>query len=215
MNVKRSCDFSDELYEACGRTVESGRWLPEFWLRVSGSIVLVGQLHYKYQRFSEIPAPAIVARISGPTLLCEFVATTVECQYTCVCRALSDEFAAVNRKLSDDDAGSAPPAAAPLSEAHSRLTRLVRMFNDEYALLILLTTISLLLRQIYALNDTVFMIIDGETYGAKYMNFVCYDNTYQWIVMWLRFWWICYRVDGLIKQVSGTRDAREVGLERS
>lgn len=206
--MENSRRFFNELHDGCGRTAESGRWLPEFWSRASFSVLLLYLLQYKYQRFTELSASEVAFELTVPAGLCEFAVTTIECQYTSVCRALADEFAAVNRKLAADTAGSASGGAVrPLSEAHSRLARLVRLFNDEYSVLILLTTVNLLLRQIYLLNDVVSMIIDGETYDPAYLNFICVYDAYQWTGCWLRFWWVCYRVEGLLGQVSVRRTA--------
>lgn len=97
--------------------------------------------------------------------------------------------------------GRASESLTAAAATHCRLTRLVRLFNDEYGAPILITTLNLLLSQIYVMNDIVSVIVDNDNFESKYTNFVYVYDTFMWTCYWLRFWWICYRVDDLIKQV--------------
>ncbi|VVC43622.1 7TM chemoreceptor [Cinara cedri] len=136
-----------------------------------------------------------------PLACCVYVGTTMECQYSAACHALSGRLAAVNRRSGSWAAARSLAAAA---EAHGRLARLARLFNGEYGAPIFLTTVNLLLNQIYAMNDVVSVFVAGETFEPAYVEFTYAHNAIVWTVSWLRLWWICYRVDGLTGQVHLT-----------
>lgn len=207
MSAKHTEYFANELYATCGRTVESGRRLPEFWARVCATAVSVFFIHYKFRRFSDLSLGAVVAQLTIPLGCCMGAASSAECQYTCACNALCDEFAAVNRRVARITAEfyhgtSAAETVCRVARDHCRLTRLVRLFNDEYGVPVLLVTLNLLLSQIYMMNDLVSVIVAPDAYHTEYVDYMCVYDTYEWLMFWFRFWWICYRVDGLVKQVS-------------
>jgi len=215
VNARHSARFAEELKRDSGRTVESGRHLPEFWLRTSVSAVMLSMLHYKYRKFTDMPTTDIVVQNTLPLACCVYAGSTMEGQYTAACSVLAQEFASVNsrakglrRDLQPDirrnhrDQWAATERLASLSDAHCRLVRLVRLFNDEYGAPIFFTTAGLLLSQIYALNDIVSVIIVSDTFEATYERYAYVLNAFTWTFAWFRLWWICYRADDLTGQVS-------------
>lgn len=212
--------FADRLMRQCGRTVESGRCLTEYWLRILSTVAVVGMYHYKYHRFSILSTATIFVNVTLPLSYRFLVSGTAECLYTTACRVLDREFAALNLRAAavmvaaaagtdgDDDDVITAAAVVGLSDAHGRLTRLVRLFGDEYAVPVLVTTVNLLFRQIYVLNDAVSVIVDGDAYDSDYIEHSYIGDALAWIVVWFQLWWICYRVDGLVTQASGTRTGR-------
>lgn len=202
MTTGHSQYFANELKKTCGRTVESGRHVPELWFRMLCAGLMLYMFYLKHRMFTNTPAATIAWQVIMPFGCCVLTASTMESQYTSACRALADEFAAVNR-LTRAATGADAEALVNASGAHCRLTWLVRLFHDEYSVPIFLTTINLLLSQIFSMNDFVAMIIDGESFDASYVNFEYTFDTIAWLWTWFRFWWICYHVDHLTKQVSG------------
>jgi len=215
INARHSARFAEELKRDSGRTVESGRHLPEFWLRTAVSAVFLGMLHYKYRKFTDMATTAIMVQATLPVGCCVGVGSTMEGQYTAACGALAQEFASVNsrarslrRDLHPDirrnlrDQWAATERLARLSDAHCRLVRLVRLFNDEYGAPIFFTTAGLLLCQIYALNDIVSVVFVSDTFEATYECYIYVLNALTWMFAWVRLWWICYRADDLTGQVS-------------
>ncbi|XP_025201855.1 uncharacterized protein LOC112599259 [Melanaphis sacchari] len=89
MNVRNTVRFANELKNGCGRTVESGRHLPEFWLRTAGCVVLLGMVHYKYRIFAGMPTAAIMVSTTIPLGCCMYCGSTMECQYAAACGALA------------------------------------------------------------------------------------------------------------------------------
>jgi len=218
VNARHSARFVEELKRNSGRTVESGRHLPEFWLRMAGSTVLITMLHYKYRKFTDMPTIAILVQTTLPLCCCVYAGSTLESQYTAACSALAQEFASVNsqaRGLRRDlqpgihrnlrDQWAATERLARLSDAHCRLVRLVRLFNDEYGAPIFFTTTGLLLSQIYALNDIVSVFVVSDTFEATYELYAYVQDALTWTFAWFRLWWICYRADDLTGQVSKWR----------
>lgn len=98
LNARHSRYFANELKRICGRTVESGRNLAEFWCRASMVSVIAYLLHYKYRTFSDVSLDAIIVRVIVPLSCCVSTGSTMECQYLAACHVLAGEFAAVNRR---------------------------------------------------------------------------------------------------------------------
>jgi len=183
-------------------------------------------VHYKYRNFSDIPTTAIVVQTTLPLICCVYAGSTMECQYTAACGALAREFASVNFRARDlrrdirpdvrrnhRDQWAATERLARLSEAHCRLTRLVRLFNDEYGAPIFFTTVGLLLSQIYAMNDIVSVVMVSDTFEATYERYAYALNAFTWTFSWFRLWWICYRVDDLTGQVSESAYTRSYRID--
>lgn len=154
-------------------------------------------------------------RFAVPQTCCSGVGTTIECQYAAACRALADRLTAVNRQ--SGSWGAATGSLAVAARDHGRLVRLVRLFNDEYAVPIFLTTVNLLLKQIYVMNDTVSVFFAGDTVRPANGEIAYVRNAIVWTESWFRLWWICYRMDGLAGQVSDFetrfRPSPETGVE--
>lgn len=189
----------------CGRTVESGRCAPECWFRAITSAGFMSLLHCKYVLFTAMSHAEALTMITVPLASCVLAGVTMECQYTSACRALADEFAAVNRLAlavcrDDDHAGG--DALLRMSDAHCGLVRLVRLFNDEYGGPVFLTTFNLLLAEIFVLNDVVSALVAEETIRSTYADFIYAFETYSLLWYWYRFWWICHQADRLTTQVS-------------
>jgi hypothetical protein len=207
MTAKHSEYFANELMKTCGRTVESGRHIPEFWFRMCCTGALVYMNYYKHRTFTDAPHATIVVLKSMPFACCFLTMSTMESQYTSACNTLVDEFTTLNalmRTAADTDAETLIAA----SGAHCRLTWLTRLFNDEYSVPIFLTTVNLLLLQIFSMNDFMAMIIDGESFEPSYVHLEYMFDSFTWTWMWFRFWWICHHVDRLIKQVRRFDPAR-------
>lgn len=215
VNARHSARFVEELKRHSGRTVESGRHLPEFWFRTAVSAVFITMLHYKYRKFTDMPTTAILVQTTLPLCCCVCAGSTLESQYTAVCRALAQEFASVNSQAQGlrrglqpgirhnlRDQWAATEQLVRLSDAHCRLVRLVRLFNDEYGASIFFTTAGLLLSQIYALNDIVSVVVVSDTFEATYELYSYVLDAFTWTFAWSRLWWICYRADDLTGQVS-------------
>lgn len=215
MNAGHSARFADELKRGCGRTVESGRHLPEFWLRTVGSSAFLCMLHYKYRMFTDLSTAEIVAQATVPLGCCVYCGSTMECQYAAACCALAQRFASVNRRTGElarelaggrcrvrRDQQRAADRLAGLSAEHCRLVRLVRLFNDEYGAPIFLTTAGLLMCQIFVMNDVVSVVVVSDTFEASYERYAYVLDAFGWTFAWFRLWWICYRADDLVTRVS-------------
>lgn len=216
MNAGHSARFADELKRGCGRTVESGRHLPEFWLRTVGSAAFLCMLHYKYSEFTDLSTAEIVERATVPLGFCVYCSSTMECQYAAACGALAQRFASVNRRTGElvrelgsggrcrvrRDHRRAADRLAGLSAEHCRLVRLVRLYNDEYGAPMFFTTAVLLMCQIYAMNDVVSVVVVSDTFDAAYERYAYALDAFGWTFAWFRLWWICYRADELVTRVS-------------
>lgn len=217
VNAGHSARFANELKHDCGRTVESGRHLLEFWFRMAMCLVLLCMVHFKYRKFTDMPTTVIVMNTTIPLGCCIYVSSTLEEQYTAACGALAQEFASANFRARDlrrhlqqpdirqniyDDQWAATERLTRLSTVHCRLARLVRLFNDEYGAPIFFTTIGLLLYQIYAMNDIVSVFVVSDTFEVTYERYTYVLDAFIWTFSWFRFWWICFRADDLAEQVS-------------
>lgn len=154
---------------------------------------------YKYRNVSDMfMNVSVITVVVGCS---KFVSSTMECQYTAACNVLVDEFTAINRRvraITDDTA----TVVQQLSGTHCQLVRLVRLFNDEYGAPIFFTTINLLLNQIFVMNDIVSMFVESNRLAHSFVDFAYIYDTFLWTTYLLRLCWICYRVDGLVGQVS-------------
>lgn len=200
LNMKHSQYFGNKLIRTCGRTVESGRYLPEFWFRMVVDGTILYFVYYKIKMFAGVVVNWLFFWDIVMIGFCILVSTTMEEQYTAACYTLTDEFTMVNRRVKAI-AKNSVVEVQQLSSIHCQLVHLVRLFNDEYGISIFLTTLNLLFWQVFMMNDVVAITIDSDKYSLSYINFSYIYDTYTWIAYWYRLWWVCYRMDGLIEQV--------------
>lgn len=208
LNAKLDERFANELMaDADGRTVESGRHLPEFWCRVVATIMFIIGMYCKYAWLNgNCYDPVTLFKAVLPLVTSMCVGATAECVYTSACAALADAFAAANRRAETVTGTTAVRDIRRLTGAHCRLVRLVRSFDAQYGAAMFLTTFNLLLGQTYLLNSTVSALVDDRRFPyAADAAFMHAFDLGVWGWFWWRLWWICHRVQCLVGQVRRAR----------
>lgn len=205
VNSRHNANFTNLLHETYGMTVESGRCLLEFWARVFSSVLMASLLQYKYTRYTAASFVDIAKSVTIPVIISMTGDSFMECQYTSTCTALSNEFDAINRRTEE---AATRRSFAEVAVEHGRLVRLVRFFNDEYGVPLLLTTFNLLLGQVYSINDAVTVVVNNERLELSYPDFAIIYDSIKWSFYWLRLLWITYRIEGLITRVRFQKSSK-------